>query len=453
MGTASNLGNIMYTWLLRGQFLLPPHRCIKAGEVAKLYPMDFTRSSNSEGEDSVRSASDDSCGDYCPSGDTYDNEENLECSTCGASRENSKGGADDGDGSGDVDHVAEGCLHQPVAAKDFLGKEGFGVRKGDVARVNGVLIRRDFFYHRQGTRHPKHYDRPERIREERLESHTDCKAKLKIYYDMQHSVWRVRTIVDEHNHELAPPVFARLLPSHRKMSEGDKAQVDSLKQFGIATSKIMAYMAEQSGGYGMLRFTKRDVYNYVHRKRVARILGGDVAATIKFCKVFRNAIYANFEIREFEEYWKASMESLGLDDNNWVKSTYECRASWAMGHLRGTFCAGYKTTSRCEGINAFIKGFLKSTDSILELVHSLDRVIKDYQNNEVTAQFYSTYYSPVLTTGIDSIERKRWSKEGTPPPFTLVAIHALLLACPLGVFLECLCSHFLCLSQAVSSRS
>ncbi|KAL4381305.1 hypothetical protein AHAS_Ahas04G0120200 [Arachis hypogaea] len=126
---------------------------------------------------------------------------------------------------------------------------------------------------------------------------------------------------------------------------------------------------------------------------------------VEFCKVFRNAIYANFEIREFEEYWKASMESLGLDDNNWVKSTYECRASWAMGHLRGTFCAGYKTTSRCEGINAFIKGFLKSTDSILELVHSLDRVIKDYQNNEVTAQFYSTYYSPVLTTGIDSIER------------------------------------------------
>ncbi|KAL4381139.1 hypothetical protein AHAS_Ahas04G0103600 [Arachis hypogaea] len=58
----------------------------------------------------------------------------------------------------------------------------------------------------------------------------------------------------------------------------------------------------------------------------------------------------------------------------------------------------------CGGINAFIKGFLKSTDSILELINSLDQVVKDYWNNEVTAQFYSTYYTPVLTTGLDSIE-------------------------------------------------
>ncbi|KAL4300990.1 protein FAR1-RELATED SEQUENCE 9-like [Arachis hypogaea] len=75
-----------------------------------------------------------------------------------------------------------------------------------------------------------------------------------------------------------------------------------------------------------------------------------------------------------------------------------------MAYLRGTFCAGYRTTSRCEGINAFIKGFLKSTDSVLELVHSLDQVVKDYRNNEVTAQFYSAYYTPVLTTSLDLIE-------------------------------------------------
>ncbi|XP_057731268.1 protein FAR1-RELATED SEQUENCE 5-like [Arachis stenosperma] len=368
---------------------------------------------------------------------------------------------------------------------------------------------------------------------------------------MQQSVWKVRTIVDEHNHELAPAMFTNLLPSHRKMSEGDKAQVDSFKQFGIPTSKIMAYMAGQSGGYSMLRFTKRNLYNYVHGQRLARISDGDAAAIIgylegkanvnmmtsarytrtpdnrlgslfwadgemmadyqlfgdvlafdstyrsnkyrkplvvfsgsnhhkqtsifgfalledeevrtyrwvllnlldvmghkkpcvvvtdgdkamraaiaeviptakhrlcgwhlekncvqrvketKFCKVFQKALYANLDINEFEEYWKTAVESLGLQDNIWVQSTYDSRESWAMAYLRGTFCAGYRTTSRCEGINAFVKGFLRSTDSILELVHSLDRVVKDYRNNEVTAQFYSTYYTPVLTTGLDSIE-------------------------------------------------
>nr|XP_025662163.2 protein FAR1-RELATED SEQUENCE 5-like [Arachis hypogaea] len=539
-------------------------------EVAQLLPIDFDRSFNSEGKDSVGSASNDSRGHYSASDDEYDDDDYLECNEGRESGEKMVGGADDGNGWGDANDAAEVGLRRPVVATDFLGKEfateddayaaykefaksrGFGVRKGDIARVNGVLIRRDFFCHRQGTRHAKHYDRPERVREERLESRTDCKAKLKIYYDMQHSVWRVRTIVDEHNHELAPAVFARLIRSHRKMSDGDKAQVDSLKQFGIATSKIMAYMAGQSGGYGMLRFTKRDLYNYVHGQRVARICDGDAAATIsylegkanadmrtvarytrtsdnrlgsliwadgemitdyhlfgdvlafdstyrsnkykkplvvfsgsnhhkqtsifgfvllkdeevrtyrwvllnlldvmgqknpcvvvtdgdkamrtaiaevmptathrlcgwhlekncvqrvkdpEFRKVFRKAIYANFEISEFEEYWKASVESLGLEDNSWVKSTYESSESWAMAYLRGTFCAGYRTTSRCEGINAFVKGFLKSTDSILELVHSLDRVVKDYRNNEVIAQFHSTYYSSVLTTGLDSIER------------------------------------------------
>ncbi|KAL4356712.1 hypothetical protein AHAS_Ahas09G0114100 [Arachis hypogaea] len=94
-----------------------------------------------------------------------------------------------------------------------------------------------------------------------------------------------------------------------------------------------------------------------------------------------------------------------VKESEFCKSTYESRETWAMVYLRGTFCAGYRTTSRCEGINAFIKGFLKSTNSILELVHSLDRVVMDYRNNEVTCQFYSTYYSPALTTGLDSIER------------------------------------------------
>ncbi|XP_057739710.1 protein FAR1-RELATED SEQUENCE 5-like [Arachis stenosperma] len=84
------------------------------------------------------------------------------------------------------------------------------------------------------------------------------------------------------NHELAPAMFYHLLPCHPKMSSGDKAQVDSMKQFGIPTSKTMAYMAGQSGGYGMLQFTKGDLYNYVHEQRLARVNDGDAAATISY---------------------------------------------------------------------------------------------------------------------------------------------------------------------------
>ncbi|XP_015953802.1 protein FAR1-RELATED SEQUENCE 5-like [Arachis duranensis] len=181
--------------------------------------------------------------------------------------------------SGGVDDVAEGRLSRPVSAKDFLGKDfateedayaaykeftklrGFGVRKGDVSRVNGVLIRRDF---------------------SAIDHVQDVLSTMTVLSE-------VRTIVDKHNHELSPAMFAHLLPSHRKMSDGDKTQVDSLKQFGIATSKMMAYMAGQSCGYGMLQFTKQDLYNYVHRQKIARICDADTAATISYLEDRANA--------------------------------------------------------------------------------------------------------------------------------------------------------------------
>ncbi|XP_057730101.1 protein FAR1-RELATED SEQUENCE 5-like [Arachis stenosperma] len=224
--------------------------------------MDFRRSFNNEGEDSIRSASDDSCRHYCASDDEYNDDEYLECNEGRESGEKGVGVTVDRNGSGDAGDAAEGGLCWPVGANNFLEKEfateedayaaykefaklrGFGVRKGDVARVNMVLIRRDFFCHRQGTRHHKHYDFSERVREERLESCTDCKAKLKIYYDMQDNVWRVRIIMDEHNHELTPTVFAHLFPSHRKMSDGDKAQVARICNGDAATT--ISYLEEKA---------------------------------------------------------------------------------------------------------------------------------------------------------------------------------------------------------------
>ncbi|QHN78176.1 Protein FAR1-RELATED SEQUENCE [Arachis hypogaea] len=203
--------------------------------------MEFNRMFDIEGQNSDAGSSDDCSGHYLGTDNEYDDVEGFEPRGGPEAGEKSVGDANNCRGSSGANDVAGGAPSWQVLVDDFLGKEfateedayaaykefakfrGFGVRKGDVARVNGVLVRRDFFCHRQGTRHPKHYDRPERVREERLESQMDCKEKLKIYYDMQHNVWKVRTIMDDHNHELAPAMFTYLLPSHRKMSDGNKA--------------------------------------------------------------------------------------------------------------------------------------------------------------------------------------------------------------------------------------
>ncbi|XP_057755795.1 protein FAR1-RELATED SEQUENCE 11-like [Arachis stenosperma] len=202
--------------------------------------MDINRMFDIKGHESDAGNSDEFLGHYRGTDDEYDDVDDMDPGGGPEAREQGAAHAANCRESGGINDVASGTTSRQVVANDFLGREfateedayaaykefakfrGFGVRKGVVARVNGVLVRRDFFCHRQGKRHAKHYDRPERVKEERLESRTDYKAKLKIYYDVQHNVWKVRTIKDKHNHELAPVMFTHLLPSHRKMSVGHK---------------------------------------------------------------------------------------------------------------------------------------------------------------------------------------------------------------------------------------
>ncbi|RYR31870.1 hypothetical protein HN51_063056 [Arachis hypogaea] len=150
--------------------------------------MDFRRMFNNEGEESDGGSSEDRWAQYCRSDDDYDDEESLEARREPEAGKRCEADAVYGEGAFGANDVEGGGPSRQVATEDFLGREfgteedaydaykefarfrGFGVRKGDVGRVNGILIRRDFFCHRQGTRHRKHYDRPERVREERPES-------------------------------------------------------------------------------------------------------------------------------------------------------------------------------------------------------------------------------------------------------------------------------------------
>ncbi|KAL4355896.1 hypothetical protein AHAS_Ahas09G0032500 [Arachis hypogaea] len=123
-------------------------------------------------------------------------------------------------------------------------------------------------------------------------------------------------------------MFNHLLPKHRKLSESDKAQVDSLKKFGIATSKIMAYMIGQSEGYGMLRFTKRDLYNYVHSEKIAQINDGDAAATISYLEGKANA-----DMMTVARYTKTAGDQLG----SLYKISYHAKKSGSLSSHRHIF--------------------------------------------------------------------------------------------------------------------
>ncbi|MED6159625.1 hypothetical protein PIB30_043913 [Stylosanthes scabra] len=55
-------------------------------------------------------------------------------------------------------------------------------------------------------------DRPNMVREERMESKTDCKAKINVLYDVHYDVWRVRKIINDHNYDMVPVMFVTSLP-------------------------------------------------------------------------------------------------------------------------------------------------------------------------------------------------------------------------------------------------
>ncbi|XP_020989637.1 protein FAR-RED IMPAIRED RESPONSE 1-like [Arachis duranensis] len=124
-----------------------------------------------------------------------------------------------------------------------------------------------------------------------------------------------------------------------------------------------------------------------------------------FRDVFAKWLYADMEVEEFECEWAQVAEQYGLLNKYWALQLYEKRKMWANAYLRRKFCAGFHTMSRCEGINSHLKKFLSSRHTILELVQNLELLVREYQNNELVAQFSSIYGVPVMTTRLDPIEQ------------------------------------------------
>ncbi|XP_057747430.1 protein FAR1-RELATED SEQUENCE 9-like [Arachis stenosperma] len=124
-----------------------------------------------------------------------------------------------------------------------------------------------------------------------------------------------------------------------------------------------------------------------------------------FREIFSKWLYADMEVDEFEFQWDQAADEYSLHQKCWATQMYEKRHMWENAYLRGKFCAGYRTPSRCEGINSHVKKFLTSRHSIVDLVQNLELVVCEYRNNELVAQFTSMYSAPVLTMCLDPIEK------------------------------------------------
>ncbi|RYR68216.1 hypothetical protein Ahy_A03g014696 isoform A [Arachis hypogaea] len=135
--------------------------------------------------------------------------------------------SDDGVDYGDVaslsdDNILRKVLLTEENAYDFYQKfgrfHGFGICKGNMFKDGGEnLIRQRFFCNRKGLRHRKHYNRVDRKMPHKLETMTNCEAR------MSNNIWRVKKVITKHNHVLTHHGMVQLIPNFQSMTEAAKA--------------------------------------------------------------------------------------------------------------------------------------------------------------------------------------------------------------------------------------
>ncbi|KAL4337591.1 hypothetical protein AHAS_Ahas12G0125500 [Arachis hypogaea] len=148
-------------------------------------------------------------------------------------------------------------------------------------------------------------------REHRPLTRTGCEAMLAVYFDTKTSTWRVKKLVEKHNHDLVPQCLVHLIPNHRELTESHKAQANTMHDNGLPTFKIMGLMVGQAGG---------------------------------------KYLYAPWHLDEFDEYWKNKLKKYELEENCWVLNEYEKKKRWASAYLRDKFCARFRTTSSASHV-------------------------------------------------------------------------------------------------------
>ncbi|XP_057734184.1 protein FAR1-RELATED SEQUENCE 5-like [Arachis stenosperma] len=145
-------------------------------------------------------------------------------------------------------------------------------------------------------------------------------------------------------------------------------------------------------------------------------------------------------VEDFEVEWAQAVADYGLQDALWWNQVYGKKEMWANAFLCEKFCAGYRTTSRCEGINSVCKIFLESKHSMLELVQNLELPVRVYRNNELLAQFREI--ESVSSVNFVGVRRSLTTKVHTVEEYGYPGRHIIVLCDKNMGKLECHCNFW-----------
>ncbi|KAJ1379107.1 Zinc finger, PMZ-type [Sesbania bispinosa] len=119
---------------------------------------------------------------------------------------------------------------------------------------------------------------------------------------------------------------------------------------------------------------------------------------------FKRCMLGDYEVGTFRRKWEGMVAEFGLEGNQWAQEMYEKRKMWATTHIRGHFFAGFRTTSRCEGLNSQIGRYVHVRNNLTEFLKQFNRYMAYTRQRELEADFESIIEDPVLVTPLEDLE-------------------------------------------------
>ncbi|XP_057453063.1 protein FAR1-RELATED SEQUENCE 5-like [Lotus japonicus] len=164
----------------------------------------------------------------------------------------------------------------------YAGFIGFSVRKDwrNTSKLDKeIVISRKYVCFKEGFKRIKD-DEGKIARKDII---TGCLAHMVIGRS-SNGKYVVTSFVKGHNHELATPRSRHKLPSQRRVSVSQAAEVEMTACSGIHQKLIFEFMSRQAGGRENVGCTAKDISNHLSSKRIEEMEEGEAYTLLHYFK-------------------------------------------------------------------------------------------------------------------------------------------------------------------------
>lgn len=126
---------------------------------------------------------------------------------------------------------------------------------------------------------------------------------------------------------------------------------------------------------------------------------------IQFVLKFKRCMLGDIDVDEFNRKWEELVLEFGLEGNSWMLEMYQKRKMWATAHIRGRFFAGFRTTSRCEGLHSEFGKYVNVLSNLCDFLQQFFRWLNYLRYKEIEDDYVSSYGETVVQTEHKLLEK------------------------------------------------